>query len=213
MGGGGGIAGPFAGPGRTPAARNDGSRANPFGAPFPDGGLPEGGLNLSRPGAFTEGFKQVLAAREAAAQPAAAPAVREEAAKPAPCKDLKELRQALIKSLGRDRGLLASGIEKSLPWEWAKDPKGAAPPGSAESGAEKLLIPVRDTLTAGLLKKEYPHIRQILGDLWGKPLTVEVLETSAGDAPREPDLPPQAELVLRMFRGTVVKKRSTDDAD
>jgi hypothetical protein len=171
---------------------------SPFGEPAADG--------LNRPGAFTEGFKQALAARQAAGTPAHVPAAgtqappEPETAKPEPCKDLPELRHALIGSLSRGRGILASGIEKSLPWEWAD---------SAADG--KLLIPVRDPLTAELLKKEYPLIRQTLGDLWGKPLSVEVIEAGAGDAVKEPDLPPQAALVLRMFRGTVVKKNSTEE--
>jgi hypothetical protein len=116
---------------------------------------------------------------------------------------LPELRAALIRSLSRDRGILASGIEKSPPWEWAE-----------ASVDEKLLIPVRDPLTAGLLKKDYPFIRQILGDLWGKPLAIEVLEIpEEPGALKEPDLAPQAELVLRMFRGTVVKKSDMEKKD
>ncbi|GHV74135.1 hypothetical protein AGMMS49940_14370 [Spirochaetia bacterium] len=68
---------------------------------------------------------------------------------------------------------------------------------------------MRDALTAGLLKKEYPLIRQILGELWeGHPLDIEVVVSSgnAGDA----ELPPQVALVQRMFRGTVVKKSSME---
>jgi DNA polymerase-3 subunit gamma/tau len=124
--------------------------------------------------------------------------------KPAYCRDLPELRLALIGSLHRDRGILASGIEKSLPWEWA-DP----------SGGGKLLIPVRDPLTAGLLKKEYPLIRQILGELWEGPLELEVIVSpdSAGDAGKEPELPPQVALVQRMFRGTVVKISTMEKQD
>jgi hypothetical protein len=125
-----------------------------------------------------------------------------EAAKSFPCKDLPELRLALIGSLHGDRGILASGIEKSLPWEWARESDGAASSG-------KLLVPVRDTLTAELLKKEYSLLRQTLAELWGRPLELEVIVSpdSAGDAAAgEPDLPPQVEMVQRMFRGTVVKK-------
>ncbi|GHU61873.1 hypothetical protein FACS189445_4320 [Spirochaetia bacterium] len=133
-----------------------------------------------------------------------------ETPKPVPCRDLTELRLAIIKSLSQDRGILASGIEKSLPWKWATESMGSAP-----SGEGKLLIPVRDTLTAELLKKEYPLIRQMLGELWGKPLTVMVVEApdGGGDPVKEPELPPQAELVLRMFRGTVVKKSNVERND
>jgi DNA polymerase-3 subunit gamma/tau len=115
---------------------------------------------------------------------------------------LEELRETLIRSLKRDRGILASGIEKTLPWEWADPP-----------AEEKLLLPVRDTLTAELLKKDYSLIRQILGELWGKALVVEVVETPSEAEEKTPDLPPQAEMVRRMFRGTVVKKTITEKKD
>ncbi|MDR2738710.1 MAG: DNA polymerase III subunit gamma/tau [Treponema sp.] len=199
QGGKGGIAGPLAGPGskQAPAAQDK-------------------PLNFNRPGAFTEEFKRVMAARKAAETSAEAPAAgtqpqpvspREKAPEEKP-KDLSELRKMLIRSLHRDRGILASGIEKSLPWEWA-----------GVSAGENLLIPVRDPLTAELLKKDYPLIRQILEDLWGepqeKPLTIEVIVApdSAGDAGGEAPLPPQAEMVRRMFRGTVVKKSTLEKND
>ncbi|MFP3041271.1 hypothetical protein LQZ19_05560 [Treponema primitia] len=147
-----------------------------------------------------------MAAREAAGTPAQAKPVLppQETPPGGTPKDLPELREALIKSLNRDRGILASGIEKSLPWEWADSSVGG-----------KLLIPVRDPLTAELLKKEYPLIRQILGDLWGLPLMLEVIEApdKTGEADKEPDLAPQAELVRRIFRGTVVKKNSMEKKD
>jgi DNA polymerase-3 subunit gamma/tau len=185
----GGVAGPLAGPGpkQAPAAQDK-------------------PLNLNRPGAFTEEFKRVMAARKVAEtpatetqpQPVLTPQERAPGEKP---KDLPELREILIRSLPRDRGILASGIEKSLPWEWA-----------GVSAGENLLIPVRDPLTAELLKKNFPLIRQILEDLWGGPLTVEVIvvpDSTGGEAP----LPPQAEMVRRMFRGTVVKKSTVEKND
>jgi hypothetical protein len=175
------------------------------------------GINLNRPGSFTEEFKRVMAAREASVpqteQPGerisaaptavevpavdAAPAPLAEEAAPGvelPRLELPELRAALIRTLSQDRGILASGLEKSLPWEWA---------------GEQLLIPVQDPLTAELLKKERPFIRQSLENLWRKPLAFEIIERNDGaadspDSPKEPELSPQVEMVLRMFRGTVV---------
>jgi DNA polymerase-3 subunit gamma/tau len=114
-------------------------------------------------------------------------------------RDLPALREALIHSLGRDRRLLASGIEKTLPWKW-EDP----------SGEKNLLIPAPDTLTAELLKKERPLIRQILEELWGEALSLELIEIPDEDQGQEPEIPPQAELVRRMFRGTVVKKSAPE---
>jgi DNA polymerase-3 subunit gamma/tau len=200
--GGGGLAGPFAGPGRDASARhNEASRPvpdRPFSAApaaFPD--------DFSAPGAFSEAFRRRVGG--AAARPAPESGVpglrREGAAENAP-RDLPALREALVRSLGRDRRILASGIEKTLPWQW-EDP----------SGEGKLLIPAPDTLTAELLRKERPLIRQMAGDLWGKDLSLEVIETSGENGGEEPELPPQAELVRRMFRGTVVKKSAMEKND
>jgi hypothetical protein len=110
--------------------------------------------------------------------------------------DPARLKSALIAAFRDRKGLLASGLEKSLPWEWA---------------GEKLLIPVRDTLGAELLKKDAPFIREALADAGGRPLPFEVVireQASPGPPPEEkPELSPQAEMVLRLFRGTVVKVR------
>jgi DNA polymerase-3 subunit gamma/tau len=200
--GGGGIAGPLAGPGRgAPAARNEGSRGvpdRPFSVTQPQ--FPD---DFSSPGAFSEAFRRRMG--ESAAQAKPEPGVRSEEppkealGENAPGdtypRDLPALREALIRSLGRDRQILASGIAKTLPWKW-EDP----------SGAGKLLLPASDTLTAELLKKERPLIRQLVERLWGQALSLEVIETPDEDGVEDPGLPPQAELVRRMFRGTVVKK-------
>jgi hypothetical protein len=122
----------------------------------------------------------------------------EKSAETAP-RDLPALREALVRSLGRDRQILASGIAKTLPWKW-EDP----------SGEEKLLIPATDTLTAELLKKERPLIRHMAENLWGKTLSLEVIVSAGENGGEEPELPPQAELVRRMFRGTVVKKSAME---
>jgi DNA polymerase-3 subunit gamma/tau len=212
----GGIAGPLAGPGRgAPATHSETPRAipdRPFSAP--SALSPSGDLNFNNPGAFSEAFRQQMAARktEGALIPAEAPAPAgstlpakgailaeaAEPAKPEPAvapRDLPALREALIHSLGRDRRLLASGIEKTLPWKWEDS-----------SGEKNLLIPAPDTLTAELLKKERSLIRQILEELRGEALSLELIEIPEEDEGQEPEIPPQVELVRRMFRGTVVKK-------
>jgi hypothetical protein len=104
--------------------------------------------------------------------------------------------------LRRERQLLASGLAKTLPWKWA-DP----------AGEEKLLIPAPDTLTLELLKKETPLILHIAGELWGKALSLELIETPGEDEGEEPELPPQAERVRQMFRGTVVQKSTMEKND
>ena len=200
--GGGGLAGPFAGPGRdAPARHNEASRSvpdRPFSAA--PAGFPE---DFSAPGAFSEAFRRRVG--EVPARPApesGVPGLRGERAAANAPRDLPALREALVRSLGRDRRILASGIEKTLPWQW-EDP----------AGEGKLLIPAPDTLTAELLRKERPLIRQMAGDLWGKDLSLEVIETSGENGGEEPELPPQAELVRRMFRGTVVKKSAMEKND
>jgi DNA polymerase-3 subunit gamma/tau len=110
-----------------------------------------------------------------------------------PFRDAAGLREAVIGGFREDRGMLASGLEKSLPWEWEGD---------------KLIIPVRDALTARLLKNDAALIRKALSASAGKPLFCEVVERAAppGDeAEKPPELSPQAEMVRRMFRGTIVK--------
>jgi DNA polymerase-3 subunit gamma/tau len=193
--GGGGIAGPLAGPGRgSSAAHNEAPR-----------GVPDRLFDFNSPGAFSEAFRRRMGETAERAKPASGAGAeeppQEKAGENFP-RDLPALREALIRSLGRDRQILASGIAKTLPWKW-EDP----------AGEEKLLIPAPDTLTVELLKKERPLIRQVVGELWGKALSLEVIETPAEDREEEPELPPQAELVRRMFRGTVVKKNTMEKND
>jgi hypothetical protein len=160
-----------------------------------------------------EEFKRQMAAREAAT--VQRPAVQEPAPseepiapekpveKPAPAAriGLTELREGTIRSLSQVRGILASGLEKSLPWRWEGETR------------ETLVIPMRDALTAQLLKNDASLIRQVLADLRGSPLRFEVA-VEAGDAPpEEEELAPQAALVLRMFRGTVVKQSSMETSN
>jgi DNA polymerase-3 subunit gamma/tau len=162
--------------------------------------------DFSSPGAFSEAFRRRIGAQEAVERAKPEPGAQtgkppQEKVVEDPPGDLQALRAALIRSLGRDRQILASGIAKTLPWKW-EDP-----------GEEKLLIPASDTLTAELLKKERLLIRQITGELWGKALSLEVIEILEENGGLEPELPPQAELVRRMFRGTVVKKSTTEKHD
>jgi DNA polymerase-3 subunit gamma/tau len=192
----GGIGRPLAGPGqnRTPAE------------------TPLSGENqrTDQGSTFSEGFRQYMAARESpgdALPPAGEEPFSEkdqneglEPANPPPRVtetvfegDDSQLRAALIDRLKSNRGLLASGLEKSLPWEWAGD---------------KLIIPVRDSLGADLLKKDSRFIQEALTRLRGSPLSFEVVVgTCAGEEVSEetPAVSPQVELVCRVFRGTVVK--------
>jgi DNA polymerase-3 subunit gamma/tau len=198
----GGVALPLAGPGRNQA---------PAETPLSPEGF-EGNRTADHGSAFSEGFKRFMAARETSGEEpppddedpffggegragnaeVEAPPPPEEAA-PGGGDELSRLRAALIAGLNSKWGLLASGLEKSLPWEWAGD---------------KLIIPVRDSLGMDLLKKDAPLIRETLARIRGGPLSFDVV---VGNTPPEagpgerPALSPQAEMVCRMFRGTVVK--------
>jgi DNA polymerase-3 subunit gamma/tau len=200
----GGIARPLAGPGRNRTPAETG--------PAREGAGENPGTDQS--GAFSEGFKRYMAARESAGPSPAAeepffgeapgtgePEGRETEAgePPSPPGSIPEgdaaarLKAALIKGFKTNRGLLASGLERSLPWEWSGD---------------KLIIPVRDTLGVELLKKNAALIQEALVRIWGRPLSFEVVVGNhPGEAPPEktPALSPQVELVCRVFRGTVIK--------
>jgi DNA polymerase-3 subunit gamma/tau len=193
-GAGGGIARPLAGPGPKEAPGKTWAPEEPFAE----------GRDFERPGALAEEFKRPMAAREAAAvqstvvpEPAAPEQPVEAAAPVEQCRP-EELRERTIRSLSQARGILASGLEKSLPWRWE---------------GETLIIPMRDSLTAQLLKNDAPLIRQVLADLWGRPLHFEVTEEAGEALPEEEELAPEAALVLRMFRGTVVKQKSMETSN
>jgi DNA polymerase-3 subunit gamma/tau len=187
-GAGGGIARPLAVPEPKEAPEY---RDNPF----------VESRDFDQPGSLAEEFKRQMAVREAAAAQSSVAAEEAEVQpeQPAPAElhrseasphdsPPEELREKTIRGLSQVRGILASGLEKSLPWRWEE---------------ETLVIPMRDSLTAQLLKNDAILIRQVLADLWGSPLRFEVIE-EARETPPE-GVSPEAELVLRMFRGTVVE--------
>ncbi|MDR2759605.1 MAG: DNA polymerase III subunit gamma/tau [Spirochaetaceae bacterium] len=204
----GGVARPLAGPGlnQTPA-----ETTTDRGGSAENNGADQGG-------AFSEGFKRYMAGRESAGgsppeegasflgEPPGAgePDGEPEAEKPPPPEgafpegdDAARLKTALINNFKLNRGLLASGLERSLPWEWSGD---------------KLIIPVRDSLGVELLKKDAALIREALIRIRGRPLSFEVVVGNhSGEAQPEeaPADSPQVELVCRVFRGTVVKNNGS----
>jgi DNA polymerase-3 subunit gamma/tau len=193
-----------------------GGTARPLAGPEPKG-APETvqdnreGPDFGRPGALTEEFKRQMAARAASERTPAAgtaagrpasertvveqalvvPAPEKQAAAAPPARDsLTELREGAIRSLSQVRGILTSGLEKSLPWRWE---------------GQTLIIPMRDSLAAQLLRNDIPLIRQVLEDLRGSPVFFEVTEEAGNGSLKKEELDPRVALVLRVFRGTVVK--------
>jgi DNA polymerase-3 subunit gamma/tau len=115
---------------------------------------------------------------------------------PAPY-DPRALREELIKLLKKERGMLASALEKSMDWEWEGD---------------RLTVPVRDRLTAEMLRKENAVLTLALRSLGGNDLSLEIAErvdrkSAEVSAATETELPMEAELVRRMFRGTIIKAK------
>jgi DNA polymerase-3 subunit gamma/tau len=102
-------------------------------------------------------------------------------------------RQEVVARLRQERGILASALDGSLPWEWEGD---------------KLIIPVRDAFKVQLLQKDGALISRVLAALTGKAPAFEVMHRNTGEAP---ELSPQAERVRRIFQGTVIKTSGSRD--
>ncbi|MFQ3546769.1 MAG: DNA polymerase III subunit gamma/tau [Termitinemataceae bacterium] len=109
--------------------------------------------------------------------------------------DIETVRNALIEHLKKDRGLLASSLQKTDPWAMSE---------------QKLTIPVRDSLSLELLNKEKHLISGALHQLGYNEFAVEFTNSnptpdSQGNNALEPDIPPAVETVRRLFRGTIVR--------
>jgi DNA polymerase-3 subunit gamma/tau len=117
-----------------------------------------------------------------------------------------DFRQEVIVRLRQERGILASALDGSLPWEWEGD---------------KLIIPVRDAFKVQLLQKDRALIGRVLASLTGKVPAFEVMHRNTGGAfppaaseahaGEAPGLSPQAERVCRIFQGTVIKSPGSRD--
>ncbi|MDR1373609.1 MAG: hypothetical protein LBJ24_01420, partial [Treponema sp.] len=115
-------------------------------------------------------------------------------------------RQELIARLRQERGILASALDGSLPWEWEGD---------------KLVIPVKDAFKTQLLKKDEALIDRVLAALMGKTPAFEIVQRNTGGefpadasqvrAGETPELSPQVERVCRIFQGIVVKTTGSKD--
>ena len=126
-------------------------------------------------------------------RPSMTPAVEDES-------DLVSVKRAVIEAFRRERGLLASGLGQSLPWELVED---------------RVIIPVTDPLAAELLRKDAHAIQIAVREAMEHPVAVEVVERSAAAVgsvgTAEADISPQIETVRRMFRGTIVRNAPTKE--
>lgn len=117
-----------------------------------------------------------------------------------PLGDLEAGKRAVIEALKRERGMLASGLEKTGPWEFA---------------GETLVIPAADRLSAEMLRKDLPVIGSALRSVVGGAVKIDIRECpGAGGAaerggPTGAVVPPQVETVRRLFRGTIVRNATT----
>lgn len=110
---------------------------------------------------------------------------------------LATLRNELINQLKKERGMLASGLEKTPDWRFDGD-------------QNCLTIPIRDSLSAALLKKEKHIISATLHHLGYSQLQIDFVESDHDDSLKsetapENQIPPQVETVRRLFRGTIVR--------
>jgi DNA polymerase-3 subunit gamma/tau len=128
-----------------------------------------------RSASLTENFKKLIAEKN-----------QGEAAPPS----IESIREKIILDLKEEKVFLASALEKSLPWEIQGD---------------ELVIPVKDSLTLGMLTKEQSLIASILGEKGIK--KVRIKEQSPDQAPEHKETPPELEMVRHMFRGTIVKEK------
>ncbi len=108
--------------------------------------------------------------------------------------DLNELRIASIKQLQREHGILASGLDKSGIWSL---------------DGETLVIPVSDTLTAELLRKDHGTLVSVFLSITGNRWYVDIVENNnapphLNDSPNSKEPSQAVETVTRLFRGTIV---------
>lgn len=171
---------------------------------------------------LTEGFKQFLAAkaneqkkedpqqqdreqtvpisRHVPEENESKPLNQQKTARPLEAGQLEEIRQELIGQLKKERGMLASGLEKTA--DWRLETKEGLDP--------QLIIPARDSLTGDLLKKEKHSISGALHRMGYTNLQIDIQlmvskDTAAGVQGDENQVPAEVELVRKLFRGTIVR--------
>jgi len=169
---------------------------------------------------LSEGFKQFLASKanqkddersleqpapilqETGAQqkPVAEPEATAEKAWPHEPIQIESLRLELINQLKKERGMLASGLEKTADWKLDL----------AHPEGPNLIIPARDSLSADLLQKEKHSISGTLHGMGYTQLQITITlaeskEAQNGDRGGENQIPPAVERVRKLFRGTIVR--------
>jgi DNA polymerase-3 subunit gamma/tau len=113
---------------------------------------------------------------------------------------ISDLRQELINLLKKERGMLASGLEKTADWRLElANPEGPS-----------LIIPARDRLSADLLQKEKHSISGALHQMGYTQLQiaitmVEPKDLAGGEPGVDNQIPPAVETVRKLFRGTIVR--------
>ncbi|HOJ99176.1 MAG TPA: DNA polymerase III subunit gamma/tau [Termitinemataceae bacterium] len=105
--------------------------------------------------------------------------------------DISTLKEKCISLLKHERGLLASSLEKTAPWTLE---------------GNKLSVPVQDTLTGELIRKDMPVLSQTLHKLGltGIEIQVTISEAPPTEKKGEKEIPPEVEMVRRLFRGTII---------
>jgi DNA polymerase-3 subunit gamma/tau len=109
---------------------------------------------------------------------------------------ISEVKEKLIALFKKERAIFASGLEKSLDWEW---------------DGNKLIIPVPDFLVAELLQKEINSVKDQFVSMLQKSAIIEIIVKNDGNNSSDKIdakiASPQVELVRQFFRGTIVKAK------
>lgn len=166
-------------------------------------------------GGLTEGFKRFMAERENRVVPAPVSVPAEESTpvraaeehnddfvdqdedSPAgnQSTDLAALKRKTIEMLKKERGMLASGLEKTGDWYFIGD---------------SIAIPISDKLTGELLRKDQQLITSALRNSGGSFSSTEIIERIVPETNiSEKDkaaIPLQVETVRRLFKGTIVRQ-------
>lgn len=122
-------------------------------------------------------------------------------ARPLNPEHIGSLREELINLLKKERGILASGLEKTADWKLEDQSDPISP---------TLIIPARDSLSADLLRKEKHSISGTLHQMGYPQVQIEITLAEPKDTPNSEQggtdqIPPAVETVRKLFRGTIVR--------
>jgi len=115
---------------------------------------------------------------------------------------MDDLKTRVVGVLKKERGMLASTLEKTDTWI---------------SADKCIVIPTSDGLAADMLKKDQTAIVAALQELAGADFSVEITVSqgipsqNGTGKPGKAEVNPQVEMVRQLFRGTIVRNPGEKD--